>query len=133
VQQVPKYTPSRTSATWRRALLWTYDRFVPGPTAETIRDALGLVRLLYSTRQGAGGEALEQLEAVGKELRTALDLSKYEEGSLGAKACLERAEKALDMLEKLVAGDLLELVKGARQRLRKGKVRPSRPDRPAAA
>jgi hypothetical protein len=106
-----------------------YDRVVSS-SAETIRDALGLVRLLYATRQGARAEDLADLAAVGKELRVALDLSKYEEGSLGAKACMDRADRALDMLEKLVAGDLLELVHGTRQRLRKGK---ARPERPAAA
>jgi hypothetical protein len=66
-------------------------------------------------------EDLADLAAVGKELRVALDLSKYEEGSLGHKASLRRADDALDALAKHVeGGPLVELVRGARERLRTG-------------
>jgi hypothetical protein len=102
-----------------------------------IRDALGLVRVLYAVRaaeKDTPKEELEQLVAIGRELGEALGLTKYEEGSLGAKAAVDRAESALDALAKQVeGGPLVELVRGARARLRKRKVRPSRPDRPAAA
>jgi hypothetical protein len=94
------------------------------PAAETIRDALGLVRLLYATRVAAGAE-VEGLRAVGKELRAALDLAKYDEASLGHRAALDRAERALDALTRQVeGGPLVDLVRLARQRLRE----PKRPE-----
>jgi hypothetical protein len=87
-------------------------------TAETIRDVLGFVRLLYATRVAAGGD-VDGLLPVGKELRVALDLAKYEEGSLGHRAAIDRAERALDALARQVeGGPLVDLVHRARQRLR---------------
>jgi hypothetical protein len=109
---------------------------VPIPAAVPIRDALGLVRLLYAVRaaeKDTPREELEQLVAIGRELGQALGLTKYEEGSLGAQAAIDRAERALDGLARQVDGPLVELVREARARLRKAKVRPSRPGRPAAA
>jgi hypothetical protein len=43
--------------------------------------------------QGARAEDLADLAAVRKELRVALDLSKYEKGSLGHKASLRRSDE----------------------------------------
>jgi hypothetical protein len=87
-------------------------------TAETIRDVLGLVRLLYATRV-ADGVGVDGLVPIGKDLRVALDLAKYEEGSLGHRASLDRAERALDALARQVdGGPLVDLVHRARLRLR---------------
>jgi hypothetical protein len=108
---------------------------VPGSTTQTIRDALGLVRLLYATRATREPEGeLEGLASVGRELRVALDLSRYEEGSLGHKASLDRADRALDALGRQVAGGpLVDLVRGAQARLRKGNAPASRSPRPATS
>lgn len=79
------------------------------PTAASIRDALGLVRLLYAgrrTREATLPPASDPLVAIGRELRAALELSRFEEGSLGHRAALDRASRALKHLaEEVTLGD----------------------------
>jgi hypothetical protein len=79
------------------------------PTAEAIRDALGLVRLLYAarkTREATLPSGSDPLVAIGQELRTALELARCEEGSLGHRAALDRAGKALNRLaDEMTMGD----------------------------
>lgn len=82
---------------------------MPPPTAEAIRDALGLVRLLYAarkTREAALPAGSDPLVAIGRDLSAALELARYEEGSLGHRAALERAGKALARLaDEVTMGD----------------------------
>jgi hypothetical protein len=82
---------------------------LPSPTAVAIRDALGLVRLLYAgrrTRQAAPPPEADPLVAIGCELSAALELARYEEGSLGHRAALDRASLALTRLTReLTLGD----------------------------
>ncbi len=75
------------------------------PTADAIRDALGLVRLLYAGRRTREGTppASDPLVAIGRELHAALELARFEEGSLGHRAALDRASKALQRLAGEVA------------------------------
>lgn len=71
------------------------------PTAAAIRDALGLVRLLYAgrrTREATLPSGSDPLVAIGRELSAALELAYFEEGSLGHRAALDRASQALKRL-----------------------------------
>ena len=71
------------------------------PTAAAIRDALGLVRLLYAgrrTREATLPPGSDPLVAIGRELRAALELAGFEEGSLGHRAALDRASRAMKRL-----------------------------------
>ena len=71
----------------------------PFPEHE-IRDALGLVRLLYMARAARGGASPSEdpLVAIGRELRAALAYAREPEGSPGYRAGVERAARALDRL-----------------------------------
>jgi hypothetical protein len=67
--------------------------------AEALRDALGLVRLLYAARKLEGDvPADDPLVAIGRDLRTALSFANCEEGSLGYRAAMERGARALARL-----------------------------------
>jgi hypothetical protein len=89
------------------------------PTAELIRDALGLARLLYSARRTDERGELCPLVAIGRELGAALDLSRFEEGSLGNRAAVDRASRALVRLaaEVAVGDSVAQLVRVARERV----------------
>jgi len=67
------------------------------------------VRLLYAgrrTRDGALPAEADPLVAIGRELRAALDLAQFEEGSLGHRAALARASRALQRLaDEVTMGD----------------------------
>jgi hypothetical protein len=67
------------------------------------------VRLLYAgrqTREGALPVEADPLVAIGRELRAALDLARFEEGSLGHRAALARASRALRRLaDEVTMGD----------------------------
>lgn len=66
-----------------------------------IRDALGLVRLLYlarSVRGGASPPASDPLVEIGRELKAALAHAREPEGSPGYRAGVERASRALERL-----------------------------------
>jgi len=79
------------------------------PTADTIRDALGLARLLYAarrTREATLPDAADPLVAIGRELTAALALARCEEGSLGHRAAQARAARTLARLaEEVTMGD----------------------------
>jgi hypothetical protein len=79
------------------------------PTAAAIRDALGLVRLLYAgrrTREATLPPGSDPLVTIGRELRAALELAHFEEGSLGHRAALDRASRALKRLaDEVTMGD----------------------------
>jgi hypothetical protein len=92
------------------------------PTIEAIRDALGLVRLLYAARRTRDvdlPEAADPLVSIGRELRAALELARYEEGSLGHRAALDRASKALaDLADQVTMGEnASRLARVARERV----------------
>jgi hypothetical protein len=67
------------------------------------------VRLLYAgrrTREATLPAAADPLVAIGRELSVALSLSRFEEGSLGRRAALDRASRALSRLaEEVTLGD----------------------------
>jgi hypothetical protein len=82
--------------------------------AEALRDALGLVRLLYAARRlggtpvppGGAPPADDPLVAIGRDLRAALSFANCEEGSLGYRAAMERGSRALSRLaEEARAGE----------------------------
>ncbi len=81
----------------------------PSPTADVIRDALGLVRLLYAarrTREATLPPGSDPLVSIGRELAAALDLARCEEGSLGHRAARSRAARTLALLaEEVTLGD----------------------------
>jgi hypothetical protein len=59
------------------------------------------VRLLYAgrrTREATLPPSSDPLVAIGRELRAALELARFEEGSLGHRAALARASRALTRL-----------------------------------
>ncbi|APR78668.1 Hypothetical protein A7982_04015 [Minicystis rosea] len=91
-------------------------------SAEAIRDALGLVRILYAARrarEAAPAPGSDPLVAVGRELAAALSLSAHEEGSLGHRAALDRAARALARLgDEVTATDTAwSLARAARTRV----------------
>jgi hypothetical protein len=66
-----------------------------------IRDALGLVRLLYLARSVHGRPAppaSDPLVEIGRELRAALSHAREPEGSPGYRAGVDRASRALERL-----------------------------------
>jgi len=80
------------------------------------------VRLLYAgrrTREGTLPPASDPLVAIGRELRAALELARFEEGSLGHRAALDRASRALVRLagEVTLADSATHLVRVARARV----------------
>ena len=86
-----------------------------------IRDALGLVRLLYAarkTQEATLPPGADPLVSIGRELRAALELSRYEEGSLGYRAAMARADRALSRLaDEVTMGDSMSrLARVARAR-----------------
>jgi hypothetical protein len=73
----------------------------PFPARE-IRDALGLVRLLYLARKAQGKAeppASDPLVLVGRELRATLAYAREPEGSPAYEAGITRAVRALQRLE----------------------------------
>jgi hypothetical protein len=92
------------------------------PTADAIRDALGLARLLYAgrrAREAMPPPGADPLVAIGRELSEALELARYEEGSLGHRAALDRASRALARLagEVTVGDSAARLVRVAQARV----------------
>jgi hypothetical protein len=81
------------------------------------------VRLLYASRAASADEPripTDPLVAIGRELRAALELSRFEEGSLGHRAARDRAARALSQLAAEVStGDsATRLVRVAQARVR---------------
>lgn len=70
---------------------------------------MGLVRLLYAarkTQEATLPPGSDPLVAIGRELRAAMELSRCEEGSLGYRAAMERAGRALSRLaDEVTMGD----------------------------
>jgi hypothetical protein len=96
--QRPRRPPGKKALWYPRLALSPSPR---SPTADTIRDALGLVRLLYAgrrTREATLPPASDPLVAIGRELHAALELARFDEGSLGHRAALDRASRALGRL-----------------------------------
>ncbi len=59
------------------------------------------MRILYAgrrTREATLPPGADPLVAIGSELRAALELSRFEEGSLGHRAALDRGSRALARL-----------------------------------
>ena len=80
------------------------------------------MRLLYAarkTREATLPAAADPLVAIGRELAAALTLASCEEGTLGRRSALERAERALARLgDELTIGDgASRLAKVARARV----------------
>jgi hypothetical protein len=76
----------------------------PFPVNE-IRDALGLVRLLYLARKAHGRvepPASDPLVLVGRELRATLAYAREPEGSPAYRAGIDRAVRALQRLEAVI-------------------------------
>jgi hypothetical protein len=77
---------------------------------ETVRDLLGIARVLYRSAKSdpkTPPERLAALEHVGKELRAALDLaSKCEPDTLGHRAAWSRSERAIQELCRLVGTEV---------------------------
>ncbi len=67
------------------------------------------MRLLYAgrrTREATLPPASDPLVAIGRELRAALKMARFEEGSLGHRAALDRASRALKRLaDEVTMGD----------------------------
>jgi hypothetical protein len=84
------------------------------PTADAIRDALGLVRLLYAarrTREATLPPGSDPLVAIGRELAATLELARCEEGSLGHRAARDRAARMLAQLAaEMTMGDSASLL-----------------------
>lgn len=80
---------------------------------ETVRDLLGITRALYRAELAArpphaDRRRVEHLEAIGKQLRLALDLSgRCGAGTLGRRAAWSHAEQATAALGEYVSGALL--------------------------
>jgi hypothetical protein len=81
----------------------------PLPFADAIRDALGLVRLLYAsrkTREATLPDTADPLASIGADLTAALELSSHAEGTLGHRAAVDRANAALVKLrDEVTVGD----------------------------
>lgn len=95
---------------------------LPPLPVETVRDLLGIVRALYRAwaAEPARAEQRVELEAIGKELRLAIDLARRGgPGSLGNSASVARAERACVALGKLIGEEerLLPLVLGVGERV----------------
>jgi len=72
---------------------------------ETVRDLLGILRMLYAAtqREGRNARRLDAIARVGRELTKATDLARrHAPGSLGFTAAWERAEAATLALGELV-------------------------------
>jgi hypothetical protein len=92
--------PDRSSRRWLRYL---FSMAMPRPFPATeIRDALGLVRLLYLARKVHGAvppPGSDPLIRIGRELRASLAYAREPEGSPAYCAGIARALRALDGLE----------------------------------
>jgi hypothetical protein len=93
----------------------------PFPVRE-IRDALGLVRLLYRARKAQGHvepEGSDPLVIIGRELSATLACAREPEGSPAYRAGLERALRALQRLEGAVTlrDDLADAARAGEARL----------------
>jgi hypothetical protein len=77
---------------------------------ETVRDLLGIARVLYRSAKSdpaTPAERLAALEHIGKELRAAIDLArKCEPDTLGHRAAWSRADKATQQLCGLVGTEI---------------------------
>jgi hypothetical protein len=92
------------------------------PAACALRDALGLVRVLYTaTTEEPRRAAITQ---AGQHLSTALELAPKPPGTLGFRAVPLNAEQAFAALSKLSwPGDLARLIDAARARVDAGLTR----------
>ena len=71
---------------------------------DVVRDLLGITRALYATRKAAGGapEELAKLEAAGKELVAALELSKTQPDTNGHRAAWSKTDRGTAALLEVV-------------------------------
>jgi hypothetical protein len=83
------------------------------PAARALRDALGVVRVLYAmTRDGARRRALE---GAGKHLGNAVDMTKKHPGSLGYQTVPIEAAWAFEALLKVTwSPEIMQLIEAAR-------------------
>lgn len=72
---------------------------------EAARDLLGLVRSLYRATPKADAKRRDKLQAIGVELKLAIELGAARVGSLGHRAAWTRAETALAALADVVVTD----------------------------
>src|SRR5689334_19754103 len=97
-----------------------YDQKLP---VETVRDLLGIARVMYRSARarGASAQQLAELAKIGDKLRTALDLSKTTPGTLGHRSAWNHAEDGLALLILAVGADdkVAELLAAAGDGLRK--------------
>lgn len=81
----------------------------PPSPADAIRDALGLVRLLYAarkTREATLPAGSDPLVAIGRELASVLPMAELDPDTLGHRAAIDRAERALAKLaDEVTMGD----------------------------
>lgn len=71
-----------------------------------MRDLLGITRALYRAEKRTrtlNAARLEQLLEIGKQLRLALDLSRYDADTMGGRAARRWAEQATETLGRFVA------------------------------
>jgi hypothetical protein len=98
---------------------------------EAVRDLLGITRALYAAWKrdmGISRPDLEELAAIGKELKTALDLAKKTSPeTIGMAAAWDRAESACARLGRLISINipLAPTVEAAAVRIRRIAPRPS--------
>jgi hypothetical protein len=81
-----------------------------------VRDLLAIARMLYRSARSAGDAArVDELEQIGKQLTTALELAKAPPGSLGHRSAWSHAELALARLGASVGAEarVLELLAAA--------------------
>ena len=73
---------------------------------ESVRDLLGIARALYRVAKDRGALAqAKELEAIGKQYRTALQLARETEpGTLGHRAAWQHAAHATERLGSLIGG-----------------------------
>lgn len=93
---------------------------LPPFPAGPVRDALGLVRLLWLVeRDGVDLDRTTTLTEAGKLLRMALEMSRLRQESLGYKASLPRAIDGVNLLASLEwPADVAEVVRAAGDRVR---------------
>jgi hypothetical protein len=105
---------------------------------QAVRDLVGIARAMYAARKrdGAPEPELEELVAIGKQLKHALDLARRSEpNTLGHRAAWVQAEEATSRLVRLVgmATPAAVLVEAAAIRVRqiRPRTRPSEEKREA--
>lgn len=91
-----------------------------------VRDALGLVRLLWiGERDGVDLGRVSELTWIGETLRAALDHAGAKPGSRNAVLALARSAEAVERLAALEwSAEVAELVRAAGDRVRRGELRP---------